>query len=129
MGCDIHCAIEYKKNGYSGWNTLYSAVFGLPRFYNIFSKLAGVRNGLGITPIDSPRGIPLDADDYSMRSLSNEDYHSASWCTGDEFKRIFTDSDMEIEKHDAPEYWCIYKTMRNLEKLGYETRLIFNFDS
>lgn len=59
-----------------------------PRNYDLFAALAGVRNGRGfagvytgepIVPIAEPRGIPEDADEDTLKCLSNE--HTPSWLT------------------------------------------------
>lgn len=66
MGCDIHLFIEYKvPSKFPNRETFYS--FGgemwRNRNYNIFAKLAGIRNGYNIKPISKPRGLPEDIGD------------------------------------------------------------------
>lgn len=65
MGCDIHGIIEHKLNDKTNW-WVWSDKFHLPRDYNLFGYLAGVRRDG--PPVVSPRGIPKDM------STSSEEY-------------------------------------------------------
>jgi len=58
LGCDIHIFIEHKSKSSSVWYGFGGEIF-LPRNYNLFGLLAGVRGGDSIFP---PRGIPDDID-------------------------------------------------------------------
>lgn len=47
------------------------------RNYRLFALLADVRNDYSITPIDMPRGLPVDMDPETEDDLSDE--HSQTW--------------------------------------------------
>ncbi len=103
MGCDIHCAWEFKSP--DGWQTLddweYRSEdsYGSPmgeligdRNYGMFAVMAGVRNGVGfagcdmgdaLEPIAEPRGIPHDANQHIHAWVDDwgADGHSASYLT------------------------------------------------
>ncbi len=77
MGCDIHLHVEILVNEkWEHWNHPL-----IQRDYSLFTKMAGVRNYDGITPVALPRGLPadmsvptkLDADRWEG------DAHSGSW--------------------------------------------------
>lgn len=97
MGCDIHLAVEVRRNGRwtrevvvpesarSEW--LLKSAAGEPegwearravrtwyddRNYEVFAVLADVRNNGHITPISQPRGLPDDMDE-ATRKLTGED--------------------------------------------------------
>jgi hypothetical protein len=77
MGCDIHMAVEIRRDGV--WLNVPEAVvkpYG-QRNYGIFAMLADVRNDGGVPYISRPRGVPQDAAKASINLLSEE--HSASW--------------------------------------------------
>lgn len=65
MGCDIHCYIEYSEYKGSWWG--FGGRINPGRDYDIFARLAGVRNyGDEIkTPIP-PRGVPADMSYEAM---------------------------------------------------------------
>ena len=56
MGCDIHANFEIKVN--NKW--LYYSNPDIDRNYDLFARMANVRNNRGIKPIDDPRGLPED---------------------------------------------------------------------
>jgi len=58
MGCDIHCYIEYKQKGNSGWSD-FGGRINPGRNYWMFGFMAGVR--LDDVPHIEPRGWPKDA--------------------------------------------------------------------
>lgn len=77
MGCDIHMFTEkrvgnrwetadffhYEPNA-KGEMELTRLEFMGNRNYRLFARLAGIRNGYGIEPIDTPRGVPKDLSEY-----------------------------------------------------------------
>ena len=58
MGCDIHCYIEYKPAGSDDWSD-FGGRINPGRNYDLFAKLAGIRNYDEITPIAKPRGMNI----------------------------------------------------------------------
>jgi hypothetical protein len=70
----------YRDEGY--W-TNYGNSFYSGRDYNLFAKLADVRNyNNNIKPLDQPRGIPVDASyAYKLMTKEDGDSHSHSYFT------------------------------------------------
>jgi hypothetical protein len=56
MGCDIHPFLEIESFEAGQCNSLYNVQPDLPRHYELFAAMAGVRGGA--TPLFPPRGIP-----------------------------------------------------------------------
>lgn len=86
MGCDIHLYVEIKIGGQ--WY-VYNHPH-VPRNYELFAIMAGVRNYDKILPIAEPRGIPEDVSlvcglDYAWLG---QDAHSASYLTCEEMGRL-----------------------------------------
>jgi hypothetical protein len=59
MGCDIHLFIEHKRKDSKYWSS-FGGEINPGRDYEIFARLAGVRNRLEeeITPVAPNRGLP-----------------------------------------------------------------------
>lgn len=87
MGCDIHCFAEAKIDG--KWIGLGETTH-VERNYQLFSKMAGVRQCEGVTPIAGPRGLPKDASE--LTKLHKEhwgvDGHSSSWLSAEEVNMV-----------------------------------------
>ncbi len=112
MGCDIHLHAEIKVNG--KWEH-YNHHTGIPRNYDMFAKMADVRNYDDIQPIAADRGLP---DDVSVvTNLDAEswhgDMHSASWFTADEIDEFFTRATERFR--NTVERWRDYEA----ENFGY----------
>lgn len=90
MGTGIHTAIEVRHSDQWQWVPPESLPAFTPdkymphivssfwqwRNYALFAVLAGVRNGAGLNPLASRRGVPADcSDDVRFWSL-HDDYHS-----------------------------------------------------
>lgn len=82
MGCDIHFHSEVKIKG--RW--IHHSETSVDRNYELFAKMADVRNNGNITPISQPKGLPKDATELTI--LHSEKYgvdgHSHSWLSADE---------------------------------------------
>ena len=111
MGCDIHFHTEIKVNGV--WHH-YSQP-RLNRDYDLFAKLAGVRNysGLSFTP---PRGLPDDVS-FTTRLCYEHDgpepyVHSASWLSGKELAEI-------VRWDDARQGHNVNLSLEHSRGLGY----------
>jgi len=86
MGCGIHLYIEVLTE--NGWE-LYSHPF-IRQDYELFAKMAGVRNDGGIEPISLPKGLPEDIS-YIVGKSSVDwgaDGHSHSWLNSAEIKEL-----------------------------------------
>lgn len=101
MGCDIHTAVQVRKNGI--WEDVDLRVFD-GRHYGLFAFLANVRNYSAITPLDDPRGVPDDFDSEAYREWGC-DAHSASWFSGAELGAIDFNQvieDRRVTRQTAP---------------------------
>lgn len=82
MGCDIYLHVEVKIG--DKWEHYSSC--DVCRSYNLFAKMANVRNREGIIPIDEPRGLPSDISKETSTHYESwgTDAHSASFLTAQE---------------------------------------------
>ncbi len=128
MGCNSHMYIEYKSK--TSIRHEYSCFFHNridSRNYDLYAKMAGVRNYDNIEPIDTPRGLPSDIGHYPYEDYKEyiDDYHSASWLTGEEFIQAVE----EVAKDDL--YWvgiaALVKTLVDNPEL--DCRVVFWFDN
>lgn len=103
MGCDIHAHLEVKIEGI--WH--HYSTPNIRRNYNLFAKMAGVRNYTegpdAIVPISNPKGLPEQMSfitwfDYKMRWES--DGHSMSWLDGDELDYLESWFDSQQQKDE-----------------------------
>jgi hypothetical protein len=147
MGCDIHLNVERKVGDrwiYVPQATLQEMGWPQPegmddweydsqdylwfrdqhivlpdyRNYYTFGMLAGVRQKIGVVPIDQPRGLP---DDCTWKSKENVGDHSFSWLMLEEVIN-------HTEVHEwAQEFVDIAKQIR--EMIPGEARYVFGFDS
>ena len=86
MGCDIHAHIEVKING--KWE--HYSTPRIQRWYQLFAKIAGVRNNNDITPISEPKGLPEDISEITKfeSDYMGSDGHSHSWLNVKEIKEM-----------------------------------------
>lgn len=87
MGCDVHGWFEIKING--TWYAYSQLSFN--RNYDLFAKMAGVRNYNGIDPIAPPRGLPADISVVTAiyAKMWKVDGHSWSWLNAREIKELY----------------------------------------
>ena len=97
MGCDIHAHFEIKLN--SKWEH-YSHP-RIQRRYNLFSRIAGVRNYDEIEPISTPKGLPTDLSVTTKFCADHRgvDGHSHTWLDADEIQALM-ETDFIIEDRD-----------------------------
>ena len=93
MGCDIHFHSEVKIGGV--WHHYEHRQ--IDRNYDLFAKMAGVRNERSIEPISMPKGFPEDATIVSVvhKNYWEDDGHSHSWLSAEEIKELYA----WIKKH------------------------------
>lgn len=135
MGCDIHMFVELSGLGddlRTRWKmVIHSAAAYGGRNYNVFAKLADVRNRGDIKPISEPRGLPKDLSPGVAVEASDcsDDCHSHSW---------FLLSEL-VEKVEWPEHcesfvaWAASLTNKDspasLPRYPDRIRLVFWFDN
>lgn len=124
MGCDIHLCAEKKIN--NKWETVGIEIYQ-GRNYDLFSILAGVRNGYGFAgtptgsgfePIDVPRGTPSDVSDDVKGELINweGDGHSYSYFTLKEIKEASWDkTSIHFGIFSAKQYYLYLKNKAPVE--------------
>lgn len=110
MGCDIHAHIEILVDG--KWE--HYAALSLPRNYALFTKLAGVRDVKGITPIAPPRGLPTDITFVTKLDLlrCGTCYHTPSWITAEEAEEV--------------EMWCLARNPATPQHPPYPWGYLFD---
>jgi len=130
MGCDIHLFLEYKSPITNEWEP-FGYEYYIPRNYEMFAKMAGVRDK-GQETIFQPKGFPENMSEY-VSEYVNEMYkkyegecHDGSWLNKEEFKICINGykSGLPI---DIIEYKAILASMELFEENGIETRIIFWF--
>lgn len=86
MGCDIHLHTEVKIRG--EW--FHYGVPDVARNYQVFAKMAGVRNSGDIEPLALPRGMPHDTTLVTRLDFNfwGSDAHSASWLSAEEITKL-----------------------------------------
>ncbi len=85
MGCKIHLFAEFGRGG-AAFQALSDGAFPIPRDYELFAALAGVRGGPGFVPFQVPRGIPHDvspavAERYFVPVMDGD--RASMWCAGE----------------------------------------------
>ncbi len=108
MGCDIHAHTEVKING--KWEH-YSDLH-IHRSYDLFARMADVRNGGDIEPIAEPRGLP---EDISLVTKIDRDHwgvdgHSDSWLSGAEIESLGEWIKTRPYKTENTGSWWVYDT-------------------
>lgn len=106
MGCDIHAHTEVKINGV--WHHLGNP--NINRSYDLFARMAGVRNDGSIEPIAKPRGLPEDATFISKfdSDRMGSDGHSHSWLSGEELGELVKWYDAK-KKEWEPDKWFSFE--------------------
>ena len=131
MSCDIYCFAEVKYK--AAWK--FAGEVQMERHYDIFAKMAGVRNDDDmITPIALPRDVPVDADDLTKLVLSDKNYHTHSYLSLSEMKVL----DKWVEKSEDGKVlkWRYikwpYSIMKDNLKIRYykieDIRFVFAFE-
>lgn len=131
---------SYYRDGeqLSDWNAPYTFQPYEDRNYRLFSVLANVRNGDGLTPIAEPRGLPQDIHKFTDWYLEDVDPidHSATWLTLEEvmaYPWTEIESDWPGHKTLADDCAQFLGNMKNLQAYAKsencDIRLVFGFDS
>lgn len=129
MGCDIHLVVQVKEPGSIHWFT--QGKFKADRWYTMFAYMnRTVRNYDEVLGYDE-KGIPEDCyykpeSEETARDLGD---HSYSWLTSDEFREAAKRAYKDEKVGNIVSYDAILRYMMYFESKGYQTRLIFGFDS
>lgn len=114
MGSDIHGWIERSIDG-SEWEP-FMDVSHLNRNYDTFGLLFGVRNYGGFKPIAPKRGIPENASDFVKKEAEDEDSHSHTFITLEEYNKI----DWNAESQHFDERVHVYEKKNNRWEYSYK---------
>lgn len=87
MGCDIHLHVEVK---HADGRWLHYSQPRIERWYDLFAKMADVRNSDEIDPISGPRGLPDDVSETTRlcHEWDDGDAHSESWLGREEIRLL-----------------------------------------
>jgi hypothetical protein len=142
VGCDIHAHVEIKIDGQ--WHHYNHP--SVDRRYELFARMADVRNSTGIDPIAPPRGLPDDIT-FTTRFDHDEgwgsDAHSESWLSAQEvteldewmrdyMRREYMGQGYSIERDFGYIFgngWDIKKYPSDYPKQLEDARLVFWFDN
>jgi hypothetical protein len=136
MGCDIHCHIEFedRKDRWFHWSAPC-----ILRDYELFAKMANVRNYDEISYIAPPRGLPKDITLPTAIDHQRDNYHDESWLSCEEVAYL-----VRWDRMDRNHNWYDPNSLEY--QLGYffgndfwgrdsfpeniiDTRLVFWFDN
>ena len=132
MGTDIRAFIEYKSKIDNSWLCL--GEFFIPRNYQMFSKMAGVR-AENYDKLFSQRGLPealsMFVDGiYESDKLYPDCCHSHSWLSADDLRVCINDYNSCSERDDIDdivEYKAILASMNTFLENRYDVRIVFWF--
>ncbi len=138
MATDIHIHVEYlrRKKGKKPCWIDSGEEFDRERLYGVFGIMAGVRSD--IMPLYPPRGLPDDItrETYKHYKDYEEDAHTESWLTTDEFSECLdaVDAIVRVRNPEVSDDWLksyrfIHKYMKDSDDEGEPARIIFWFDN
>jgi len=125
MGCDLNLFIEYKSPITNEWRP-FGYGYYIPRNYEMFAKMAGVRDK-GSNTIFKPRGLPGDISEYVREQSEDSEkmHHDFSWLSREEFDICI--KGYSASPIDIIEYKAIFASMALFEENKIETRIVFWF--
>ncbi|MEU6075077.1 hypothetical protein [Micromonospora sp. NPDC047074] len=89
MGTDIAGGVEIRPHGRgSPWLLTEVSLDALPRDYDAFGLLCGVRNYAGFAPVAPGRGLPADASPELLGLLDGDSEHDHTWVSWTELAQI-----------------------------------------
>lgn len=138
MGCDIHLFVEIKmKDKWEFYRQIH-----MPRYYDLFAKMADVRNEKKYIPISYPKGIPAALSEITMIHYKRwkSDMHHKSWFNQLEIKQTidFLQKNHEGDKFILKdiigflfgnEYQHLHKYKDDFPEEIQDVRWIFWFDN
>ena len=118
MGCDVHASVIAET--YGGFQETIFENVSMPRDYELFGLLAGVRDS-NVTPISDPKGWESLPHNYLNPNDTYWGDHTPSWLTFKELKKL--------PKRYKSSLW--YKLVALVAKKHGDSKTIFvfNFDS
>ncbi len=130
MGCDIHLHVEVNIDG--KWEHFHAPFIW--RNYTLFAMMADVRNYEHIDPISKPRGFPEDISYISRKhfEMYERDYHSASWLSGEEYRKLANQYSEMVRKEGNERYmgFELEEMKMDISIFDYkDLRLVFWFDN
>lgn len=131
MGCDVHVMIEYSELQNSDGSLRWSGMGGIwnpGRDYAMFEILAGVR-GDDDKAIFPPRGLPSDMSYLGKENFEDEELHSLTWLTWDEFAAAVARRMFECDWPYAIGWDVLLTTMSAFREHDIPTRLLVAFDN
>ena len=129
MGTDINLFLEYKSPITEEW-TIFGYGYYIPRNYEMFAKMAGVRSEKDDILYEA-KGFPEDSTDdikieYEKYNKYEECCHTPSWLSKREFAHCI-DTYNENTPNEILEYKAILASMALFEEYECETRIVFWF--
>lgn len=89
MGTDIDGGVEIRPGGPgTQWRLTDVDLGELPRHYDAYGLLFGVRNYAGFDPVAPSRGLPQDASDGVLAMQTPSPTHDHTWVTSAELSAI-----------------------------------------
>ena len=121
MGCDIHLFLEKRLSKNEVWQLdenhtikieddeeYLNEVDATGRDYSLFSVLAGVRRMADYPCIYERRGLPYDVSE--LLKVPQQDGHSHSWLTLDEFKNCLIAAGYDLTTNKSCEAFYEYSS-------------------
>ena len=117
MGADIHIFVEYKEPGDNYWQRGIKDMHA-PRAYDLFARLADVRNDGTIEPLPL---VGLEKDSPTWYNINDGELHSPN---------TISLEDWITETGDyGPVYGAVTAFCLRLSRAAYQVRIIVAFDS
>lgn len=129
MGCDIHMVVQVKKPEYNHWFT--QGKFRGDRWYTLFAYMnTDVRNYDKVDGLEA-RYLPTDSwyKEHDEETATDLGDHSFSFMSAPEFETAIRRAAKHDKCTDVQDYLAILMFMYYFNAYGYDTRLVFGFDS
>lgn len=124
MSTDILAVFDYKVH-----NEWLGFTVRLPRNYQMFAKMAGIRNDRRIRPIAEPRGIPNDASYEAQELAASGMVFGESWLGKREVRRLIRWVWWRNLGKQQPDLHELKSLMRDIGQFATDMRLVFVFSS
>lgn len=128
MGTDINVFLEYKSPLIKEW-TIFGYGYSIPRLYEMFAKMAGIRSEK-YNILYAAKRFPEDATEFIKEEYNNmSNYegccHTPSWLSKNEFAHCI--DTYSANQSQILEYKALLASMVLFEEYECETRIIFWF--